>query len=29
MDEAEGEAAGQWDGGSVSFEAEKYHQPAA
>src|SRR6266852_3912383 len=29
MDEAEGETAGQWDGGSVSFEAEKYHQPAA
>src|SRR5260370_13654371 len=29
MDEAEGEAAGQWDGGSVSFEAEKYHPPAA
>src|SRR5712691_7946238 len=29
MEEAEGEAAGQWDGGSVSFEAEKYHQPAA
>src|SRR6266853_540393 len=29
MDEAEGEAAGQWDGGSVSFDGEKYHQPAA
>jgi hypothetical protein len=28
MDEAEGEVAGQWDGGFVPFQAEKYHQPA-
>jgi hypothetical protein len=27
-DEAEAEAAGQRDGGIVSFEAEKYYQPA-